>query len=216
MLRVLSAQSAKQRASVLRLRLWLSLVATLCAAAIVCKYHQYEPETKPRLPLAQRAFAMCQAMNRSCENVSAPRLYDETVPLPGVAQATRRLWGVTCQTNGRHVMLLFNDKTNRLCCVFGETRIGPVENGARINSSEAALDIALLRLRQMQMIASDAEYALEAPPTLVREDNAWQIEWKVKHPGDATPRRLKFVMDRDGGFPLHVTDQYELQQFASK
>ena len=90
------------------------------------------------------------------------------------------------------------------------TRIGLA---AGIATSEEALQIARLRLKQMEMILPDARYTLAEKPKLTRENTAWEINWQVLHTGDTQPRRLKMALDREDGFPLHISDLYELQQF---
>ena len=73
-----------------------------------------------------------------------------------------------------------------------------------------------LRLKQLEMIAPDATYTLVERPKAVRENTAWQIEWQTRRASDTAPRRLGMVINREDGFPLHISDVYELQRFASK
>ncbi len=208
-----------QRLVVARFRIILILIALFCGSAFLCNLYHTRRGPKPVSPLSQRAFAMCRAMTGSCDGVTAPRLYDETLALPGIAQANRRLWSVICSSDGQRINLLFNEKTGRLCCAFGESRSPaetPPRRAAGIATPAQALRVARLRLKQLEMIAPDARYTLEEAPLLTREDTAWEIQWQVKHTGDPTPRRLKIVLDREAGLPLHISDLYELQQFASR
>lgn len=212
------AASALQRIVITRFRTILALVALFCVGALLCRQYQLKRGPEPRAPLSQRAFAMCKQMMGSCENVTEPRLYDEAVPLPGITIASRRLWSVNCQSEGRRLNLLFNEKTGRLCCAFGEAQLSPDLHraSAGIATPEEALHIARLRLKQLEMITPESRYTLVEKPKSTRENTAWDIEWEVVHTGDAAPRRLKMTIDREDGFPLYISDWYELKQFASR
>ena len=211
------AANALQRLVLARFRIILTCVAVFGVGALLCQRYQSGRGPTPRSPLSQRAFAMCRAIAGSCESVTAPRLYDESVPLAGLGAVQRRVWSVSCQSEGRHLNLLFNEKTGRICCAFGESRALPdsPHSSAGIATPEEALHIARLRLKQLEMISPDARYTLTEKPRLTRENTAWEINWQVQRRGDATPRRLKMAFDREDGFPLHISDLYELQQFAA-
>ena len=209
--------NAVQRSSAVRFRIALTVITLLCITGVLCKRYQAQQPPKPAAPFAKRALAMCRAITGSCDAVTAPRLYDESVPLPGMARVNRRLWSVTCQSEGRNLVLLFNEKTGQICCVFGDTHFSPASssNGAGIATPQEALHIAQRRLKQLEMIAPAATYTLVSRPKLVREDTAWEIEWQTRRAGDNAPRRLGMVINREDGFPLHISDLYELQRFAS-
>ena len=201
-----------------RFRIALTLVTFCCVASLLCKQYQTKRLPAPRAPLAQRAFAMCREITGACDAVSAPRLYDASVALPGELKGNRRLWSVICQSGGQRLNLLFNEKTGRICCAFGETHYSNEKGrkGAGIATPEQAVHVARLRLKQLEMLAPDVSYTLAARPELQREKTAWQIQWTVRHPDDPVGRQLKIVLDRDGGFPLSISDLYELRQFASR
>ena len=137
------AVHALQRLVSARFRIILTLIAVFCVGALLCQQYQSRRVPAARSPLSQRAFAMCRAVAGSCDSAAEPRLYDEFIPLPGSAAASRRVWSVNCQTEGRHLNLLFNEKTGRICCAFGETRPQTdLRRAAGIATPEEALHIA--------------------------------------------------------------------------
>lgn len=209
---------ALQQASAVRFRIALTLIILICVTGFFCKQYQSRRPLAPSAPFAKRALAMCRAITGSCDAVTAPRLYDASVPLPGTARGNRRLWSVSCQSEGRNLVLLFNEKTGQICCAFGDTHFSSSSGStnAGIATQAEALHIAQLRLKQLEMIAPNATYTLTARPKLVREETAWEIEWQTRHTGDNAPRRLGMVINREDGFPLHINDLYEFQRCASK
>jgi hypothetical protein len=188
-------------------------------------YMQHAALTRPKsarmwpMEVARRAVQLSSTLGGASRLTATPIYLEERVRYHRRIPALRSLWQTHCLVNGRRFDLIFNDATGGLVCVLGADRVEmdhpEPSHLAPIDSPGAAIEASLQRLKDLQMLPPGTRVRLAGSPQKVRVGGGWEVVWRALRPGVPQASDIRVVLDRRGGAPLEVDDDYQLNRLTA-
>jgi hypothetical protein len=178
------------------------------------------PETLVRdedRPLAQRAMALCAALDMPCAPVAPAWRFTRDLPHPLARRQPFPITVVTCQTEDWQFDIAFDQQTGRPFQFMGmnlsaEERANP-RALTPIASPEEAARMAAKRLTQLEILPADARVTLDGPPEYRPRQQYWRVQFQVQPAGQpAYPAWI--TLTRNGGIPIIAADLHRFRKPA--
>jgi hypothetical protein len=196
----------------------LCAVALLAALVFSVQRHAASKKRPPHLAssqVAQHARALLATFGVTADVIFPPVLeQDQAGNTRSLLKAQRR-WHVLCQSSDLRFDLLLNDANGRLCHLSADPSIpSGVWLGAPIAMAAQANEVAMHRLRDLQVVPPNAVLRLEEPPRHSHSREIWSLRYWVASPETSRPYRVFIQLDRRTGIPIAILDPWELNRYA--
>lgn len=201
----------------------LALVSLL-ALPIFCLYAHYstlattrkEARMKPK-ELKQRAAAICVALGADKPVINEP-LFIAQKPSGRAEAKLRHLWVVDCLAGSHAYNLIFNDVTGNIESIYAEglniSSRAAAKAGMAVNSQSDAVEGAVRRLKDLQIISKGTRIALAEQPERDPDGITWRMVWKVLPPQAKKPFEVRMAINGYDATPLKVVNYNEMERYA--
>ncbi len=168
--------------------------------------------------LRRRAVAICAALGVPNATVSAPQFIVQNFRRRGLS-GQRRLWMVDCQAGPHRYNVIFNDVSGNLECLFSDGLTVSSRPAARenviVNSASQAVEGAVRRLKDLQMLPKGTLLTLAERPSCDRDGITWHLIWKVQRSATSAPYDVRMMLNGSDVTPMSVVNCSELGKLAT-
>jgi hypothetical protein len=178
---------------------------------------QQKAQLKPT-DLKQRAMHIVMALGADKPFIGEPRFVVQRFQSPR-PHRERRLWVVDCVAGLHTYNMIFNDLTGNVESIFSDglttsSRAALRAGATAVTSQTAAIEGAVRRLKDLEMLPKGTRIALAASPLCDHDGLTWRMTWKVLLPGAATPHEIRMILNGRDATPMVVVNCRELEAYA--